>query len=134
MRPCTQCGRCCTNPQFMGGMTATEGDVRLWKREGRDDILAWVEPVGSPSIRKMLGWSGAADLWINPRTGDDAARCPFVRKLRNQNKYTCTIYATRPEVCRQFPSHVSHARFVDCDMVEPGDTNADVERFMLEDK
>jgi Fe-S-cluster containining protein len=125
VKPCTQCGRCCTDPSFMGSMQANADDIKRWRRQKRHDILMWAYIYG-PNIK----FAPFADLWISPRTNTEAERCPFVRKVRNQDRYTCTIYETRPQVCRDYPWHVSHMKAVDCDMLEPGDTDADVERFM----
>lgn len=119
MKPCTQCGRCCTNAKFMGSMQASPEDLARWKREQRYDILQYACQLGS-----------FADLWISPRTGEELSRCPFVRKRRNKPIYDCTIYDTRPEVCREYPHYVSHMQIIDCEMLEDGDTDADVARFM----
>lgn len=121
MKACTQCGRCCTNPRFMGSLQATGDDILRWQVEGREDILAYAVILGHPD-------DPFADLWVSPRTGEEASRCPFVRKIRGQDKYTCTIYDTRPQVCRDYPQHVSHMRSVDCEMLESGDTDAIVRR------
>jgi Fe-S-cluster containining protein len=83
--PCTNCGKCCTNRSFMGSMSATIEDVERWGREGRDDILAYED---------------GGDLWI--KDGEELYRCPFVRKVRGQNRYLYTIYETRPQVCRDY--------------------------------
>ena len=112
MKSCTQCGKCCTNESFMGTLSASYEDVERWEVEGRDDILAW---------------ESAYDLWISPRTGYEASRCPFVRKVRGQEKYKCMIYDTRPEVCRQYPTRVDHMAFVGCEMLEVGDTDVVIE-------
>jgi Fe-S-cluster containining protein len=92
--PCTQCGKCCTHPGFMGTLQATGADVKRWRCEGRDDILRFAHVLGSPSDP----W---ADLWID-ETGTERERCPFVRKVRGQNRYLCTVYETRPQVCRDY--------------------------------
>ena len=86
----------------MGTLSASGADVLRWREEGREDILAWVVPLGE---------------------GDD-------RKVRGQEKYNCTIYETRPETCRRYPQAVGHMKSVDCEMLEAGDTDADVRRFM----
>jgi len=94
-KECTQCGKCCTNPSYMGTLQASGDDVKRWIREGRTDILEWASILG----RGDDPW---ADLWISPVTGKEAHRCPFVRKLPGQNRYTCRIYETRPQVCRDY--------------------------------
>jgi Fe-S-cluster containining protein len=38
----------------------------------------------------------------------NGAACPFVRKVRNQNRYLCTIYETRPKVCRNYVPWAPH--------------------------
>lgn len=122
MKPCTQCGRCCTYDRFMLSLQATAEDVQRWIEEGRDDILQYCDMITSPVT--------GADLWISPRTGNEMPRCPFVRKRRNLPIYDCRIYETRPEVCREYPKEVHHMQSVDCEMLEDGDTDADVARFM----
>jgi Fe-S-cluster containining protein len=101
-RECTRCGKCCTNPSYMGTLGATGEDVKRWQREGRDDILTWVSIFGPKD-------DPYGDLWVSERTGEEATRCPFVRKDRNRPTYRCTIYDTRPEVCRNYVPWSSHA-------------------------
>ena len=115
MKACTQCGKCCTHPEFMGGMMADGADVIRWQREGRHDILAWVDILGSDDNP----W---ADLWISPDAGDESEVCPFVRK-RCDGKYDCAIYDTRPQVCRDYPVNKSHMIGIGCEMLEEGDTD-----------
>lgn len=131
MKACTQCGRCCTNASFMGSMGATKSDVKRWRKEARSDILqyAYVYDYKDGSIGDRFDFP-FADLWINPRSGHEMKRCPFVRKVRNQPRYTCLIYDTRPEACREYPHNIGHMKFVDCEMLDDGDTDADVDRFM----
>ena len=123
MKPCTQCGRCCTNSDFMGSLMASGDDVKRRRVEERGDILSWVRVLGG----KDDPWG---DLWLSPRTDNEAQRCPFVRKIRGQERYSCRIYKTRPEVCRQYPVAVDHMQSVRCEMLDPGDTDADVAAFM----
>ena len=101
----------------MLSLSADVEDVGRWYLEERWDILQYLEP---PLL----------DLWISPTTGDELPRCPFVRKRRGQDIYDCRFYETRPTVCRNYPSNVSHMKAVDCEMLEDGDTTADVHRFM----
>jgi Fe-S-cluster containining protein len=61
-----------------------------------------------------IGEERFADLWINPETGEDANRCPFLRKVRNENKYRCLIQDTKPEYCRQYPEDEEFARKTGC--------------------
>ena len=93
--PCTNCGNCCTNADFMGSLSATGEDVRRWRHEGRDDILRFAHVLGSPRDP----W---ADLWVDDRTGIERNRCPFVRNVPGTKRYLCSIYETRPQVCRDY--------------------------------
>jgi len=79
----------------MGNLEATGEDVKRWRHEGRHDILRFAEVLGRPDDP----W---ADLWADQVTGAERFRCPFVRKVRGQNRYLCTIYETRPQVCRDY--------------------------------
>lgn len=85
-----------------------DADVARWKREGRLDILAQL---------------GAQSGWLMP------GPCPFLAPLAN-HRLGCAIYTTRPATCREYPLAVDHMQFVDCEMLEPGDTDADVAAFM----
>ncbi len=87
-KPCSRCGKCCTNPHFQGGLSATVEDYERWVTEGRLDILSWCDP-------------DIHDLWVRS-DGHEASRCPFVRKDRGKPTYTCTIHETRPQVCRDY--------------------------------
>jgi Fe-S-cluster containining protein len=78
----------------MGTLQATGEDVKRWRREGRQDILRFASVLG-PSD------DPSADLWVDEE-GLGRERCPFVRKVRGQPRYLCTIYETRPQVCRDY--------------------------------
>lgn len=99
-KACSRCGKCCTNASYMGSLSATGDDVKRWKQEGRDDILGRVSILGPEDDP----WG---DLWIK-ESGAEAQRCPFVRKDRNALTYRCTIYDTRPQVCRDYVPWSKH--------------------------
>lgn len=63
-------------------------DIKRWKRQGRGDILAHVFIMG---LTKSDPW---ADAWFT-KSGQSVQRCPFVRKIRGQDRYQCTIYERR---------------------------------------
>ena len=92
--PCTNCGRCCTNPNYMLTLSATGEDVKRWRRQRRYDILRFAWVLGPPN-------NPHADLWVDSE-GNERSRCPFVRKVRDQPRYLCSIYDTRPQVCRDY--------------------------------
>jgi Fe-S-cluster containining protein len=77
----------------MGSLFATVEDVERWEREGRTDILRF----------ERMG-----DLWIDEK-GDERERCPFVRKNPGSKRHRCTIYDTRPQVCRDYEPWASYS-------------------------
>src|SRR5262245_36840773 len=86
----------------------SEPDITRWKSQGRTDILARL---------------GELSGWLEP------GPCPFLVAV-GAGRYGCSIYETRPATCREFPIAVDHMRFVDCEMLEPGDTDLDIAQFM----
>lgn len=114
--PCTNCGKCCTNPDFMANLTATREDVLRWRREYRYDILRFCDVTKLPRGGVIGG-----DLWIDSEAPEDRnperERCPFVRKMPGTNRYLCRIYETRPQVCRDYVPWSGQANDV-CEVVE----------------
>jgi Fe-S-cluster containining protein len=105
---CKQCGNCCLNLSDAFQTSVTDEDIRRWEEKGRYDILEWVSAI-------VLGdGQFVYDIWINPRTGEDVARCPWLRKLPNQNKYICRIHDVKPEHCRKYPKSRKHAEETGC--------------------
>jgi Fe-S-cluster containining protein len=102
---CNGCGKCCLNSGYMGSLTASKEDVRRWKKEERYDILKYVTEI----------FPGLYDLWV--KDGEESSRCPFVRKRPNQQTYRCTIYETRPEVCRLYPQSAHQMTEIDCEII-----------------
>ena len=99
---CLQCGHCCLNLGFE--LSATAGDVAVWEKHGRDDVLAWVDEVVA----------GVYDIWIHPQTGEEVRRCPWLRKLPRQEKFICRIQDLKPEVCRNYPVSQEHGEMTGC--------------------
>ncbi len=89
---CLCCGTCCE--AFGGHLNATKRDMRRWKEEGREDILANVN---------RLGW-----LWANPETGKLFTRCPYLYR-NEEEKVVCGIHDTKPDMCRDYPT-LAHER------------------------
>lgn len=92
----------------MESIGISDADTARWEREGRTDILA--------EVSQYCGW-------VKP------GPCPFLGAV-GDNRFACQIYETRPETCREYPLATCHMEFVDCEMLEPGDTDEDVARFM----
>jgi Fe-S-cluster containining protein len=105
---CKQCGNCCLNLYDAFSTSATDQDIKMWEQEGRDDILEWVDPIHIGSNQYVY------DIWFNPVTGDDVKRCPWLRKLPNQEKYICRIQDLKPEHCRKYPRSRKHAKKTGC--------------------
>ena len=105
---CIQCGNCCLNLRDAFSTCATEDDIRMWDANGRDDILNWVDPI------HVGGNQYVYDIWISPVTGEDVTRCPWLRKLPNQEKYICRIHDVKPEHCRKYPRSRQHALKTGC--------------------
>lgn len=106
---CQQCGKCCKKANDLLEGTATINDVAIWIAAKRSDILKWVNPIMTPNS-ELLGF----DIWIGPRTDDDAKRCPWLRKRKGEKLHECKIYDVRPQVCRDFPLNLTHAMEVGC--------------------
>ncbi len=85
---CRRCGKCCLT-DFIAYVTAE--DLARWRREGREDILGMVE-------REHAVWAG--DRLVSSESGKDILGCPFLAWEGDHS--TCTIYETRPGVCRRF--------------------------------
>lgn len=104
---CRQCGHCCTNVSGAFSACATEADIERWEAAGRDDILAWVDAI-------EVGDSRVHDLWIDPKTGDEVSRCPWLKKVRGADRYVCRIHDLKPDHCRQYPKSMRHAAETGC--------------------
>jgi Fe-S-cluster containining protein len=85
---CKRCGRCCLTDLIA---YVTDEDRERWKREGRQDVLDLLE-------RESALWAG--DRIVSSKDGRAFQGCPFV--LWEGELATCTIYETRPRVCRNF--------------------------------
>jgi len=58
---------------------------------------------------------------MNPETGKQIELCPWLRKVPNQNKYTCDIYYDRPDDCKFYPSTIDEMMIDECEMLEKKD-------------
>jgi hypothetical protein len=92
---------------------AITSDMRMWADKGRSDILEWVSP--TPRFIQKNGLTVAVfDYWLNPRTGRKVDRCPWLRKVRRQDKYICGINNVKPAVCRNYPLTKTMAKKTGC--------------------
>jgi Fe-S-cluster containining protein len=58
---------------------------------------------------------------MSPDTGKQIELCPWLRKLPNQNKYTCDIYYDRPDDCKYYPVTIEQMIKDECEMLEVQD-------------
>jgi uncharacterized protein len=104
MKECNQCGKCCTKYSD-GGLSASPDEIDSWDTF-RPDIYRYVKD---------------GKIWMHPDTGEQLELCPWLKKLPNQNKYTCDIYFDRPEDCRFYPVTVEQMLKDECEMLEAWD-------------
>ncbi|MHC4160056.1 MAG: YkgJ family cysteine cluster protein [Planctomycetota bacterium] len=105
---CEQCGHCCLKLRDAFSTCATDEDIKHWEKEGRYDILDWVDPIPVGDGQYIY------DIWISPVTGEDVTRCPWLRKLPNQDKYICRIHDAKPVHCQAYPRSRKHAQRTGC--------------------
>ena len=104
MKDCNQCGKCCT--LYGGdGLSASASEIEWWETY-RPDIARYVS---------------GEKIWISPVTGKQMMRCPWLRKLPNQNKFVCRIYYDRPDDCKYYPVKIEQMVRDECEMLEGRD-------------
>ena len=104
MKECNQCGKCCTK-YGNGGLSVTAEEIESWDIY-RPDIYSYVND---------------GKIWMNPETGEQLERCPWLRKAPDQNKYLCDIYYDRPDDCKYYPVTIDQMVIDECEMLEPKD-------------
>jgi Fe-S-cluster containining protein len=92
---CHACGRCCE--AFGGFLRASQADLTLWEKLGREDLLAHAG---------KTGW-----LWLDPKTGQRLEDCPYLRR-NDMGQGLCAIHEIKPSVCRSYPSEAVGRRCV----------------------
>ena len=104
MKDCNQCGKCCT--LYGGdGLSASASEIEWWETY-RPDIARYIS---------------GEKIWISPVTGKQMMRCPWLRKLPNQNKFICRIYYDRPDDCKYYPVKIEQMVRDECEMLEDRD-------------
>jgi Fe-S-cluster containining protein len=85
---CTRCGKCCVS---LGRHLTQERSMSPVHHYCRNGITGEIVPVTiSPEYRTTYTDGERDDSW-----------CPFLRKNPDET-FTCTIYDTRPRICREF--------------------------------
>lgn len=103
---CRQCGKCCRSLDYR--FELTEDDVRMWKKLGRKDILEWVAEF------RRRGRAASYAIWVTPGTREFAPVCPWLKEIAGTGKWECLIHEVKPDVCRQYPASIKHARMTGC--------------------
>ena len=104
MKECDQCGKCCEN-YGNGGLSASASEIEFWEAF-RPEIFSYVSN---------------GNNWMDPNTGKRLERCPWLRQMPGQKKYTCDIYHDRPDDCKHYPVTISQMLNDDCEMLEVKD-------------
>lgn len=104
MKECNQCGKCCVNYSD-GGLSASASEIEAWELY-RPDIYRYVND---------------GKIWMDPDTGVQLKRCPWLKKITGQNKYTCDIYFDRPDDCKYYPVTIEQMINDECEMLETQD-------------
>jgi len=104
MKECNQCGKCCIN-YSNGGLSASASEIEWWE-SNRPNIARYVND---------------GRIWMDPDTGKQLERCPWLKKLPNENKYTCDIYHDRPDDCKFYPVTIEDMIKDECEMLESQD-------------
>ena len=53
--------------------------------------------------------------WVNPETGEDVERCPWLLDRIDVSGHLCGIDAIKPDHCRAYPEHRKHAEATGCE-------------------
>jgi len=106
MKECNQCGKCCTK-YGNGGLSVSEDEIKFWD-VFRPEIYDYVND---------------GKIWIDPDSGKQLERCPWLRKQPDQNIYTCDIYYDRPDDCKYYPVTIEQMISDECEMIEARDLN-----------
>ncbi|MCX2980620.1 YkgJ family cysteine cluster protein [Halieaceae bacterium IMCC14734] len=109
MKNCNQCGKCCLQYSD-GGLSATAEEIESWE-------------IFNPAIADYVV---NGQIWMDPTTGEQLTRCPWLEELSPSSgstaiKYGCRIYHNRPQDCRHYPVSIADMVRDDCEMIEAGD-------------
>ena len=104
MKECNQCGKCCAR-YSNGGLSAEKNEIEFWD-DFKPDIYRYVRD---------------GKIWIDPDTDKQLELCPWLRKLPDQNKFTCDIYFDRPDDCKYYPVTIDQMVKDECEMLEKKD-------------
>jgi Fe-S-cluster containining protein len=101
MKDCNQCGKCCIK-YSNGGLSVSKSEIDLWE-------------IFKPDIYQFVN---NGNIWMDPETGKQIEQCPWLRKMPNQEKYTCDIYYDRPDDCKFYPVTIGQMVKDECEMLD----------------
>jgi len=104
VKECNQCGKCCENYSD-GGLSASKSEIEYWE-------------IFRPRIDNFVS---GGNIWVDPNTGNQLKRCPWLRQIPNQDKYVCDIYYDRPDDCKHYPVTIEQMIKDECEMLEVRD-------------
>jgi len=105
---CRRCGHCCLTLVDAYRGCVSDGDLDRWRTAGRADLLSRIDSLD-------LGRGNILHLaWIDPETGEDAERCPWLLDLPEGAGHLCGIESIKPDHCRRFPQNRRHALQTGC--------------------
>ena len=88
---CRCCGQCCLTLIDAYNGCVSDEDLKRWRQSGRDDILAWVKTLDLGTTNKLH------TAWVDPESGDDVERCPWLIDRLNQKGHLCGIEEIKPD-------------------------------------
>lgn len=81
-----------------------------------DEVEYW--EIFRPHISNFVS---EGKIWIDPDTGKQLKRCPWLKQLPGEEKYICDIYFDRPDDCKHYPVTIEQMVKDECEMLEPRD-------------
>jgi Fe-S-cluster containining protein len=90
---CTRCGKCCA---------ALGRHIRIERRVGSRDFYCRLD-IGNEHFPARVDRDYEAIFREGLKSQEDRRNsCPFLRKNPDGEGFICTIYASRPRICREF--------------------------------
>jgi hypothetical protein len=105
---CLCCGHCCLNLIDAYNGCVSDTDLQRWQRLGRHDLLSRIKTLDLGPDNKLH------TAWVDPETGDDVERCPWLLDRLDRAGFLCGIDDIKPEHCRDYPEHQDHAAATGC--------------------
>jgi uncharacterized protein len=102
LKQCNSCGKCCTK-YGADKLSVSADESAVWQ-------------LYRPEIHRYVA---NGEIWFDPATGQQTTVCPWLQK--EENRYTCAIYHSRPDDCRYYPALLSDMISDECEMLEARD-------------